>query len=267
MDDGKAARDASAAAGTETADMCDAGGLATPGVPRLIALWVYPVKSCAGMRVTMWPVAPHGLLLDREWAVVTPAGKALRQKEALGLCRVQPAVDWVAGVLHLTEDGTAGDALALPLGDAVLQAAASAGLRPAVGTAREFSDAHQDGSVDGGHRRWRSVRVCGVRCEAEVDDCPAVRDWLTKRVGQACTLARRPTHTNQAAEAATSGTAGATSVHACVSDCVAHPAYRAAVATLHWLCQPSPVPVGERRQRARLAAQSGTRSGGTPQAW
>jgi len=40
-------------------------------LPRLLAIVIYPIKSCAGVRVGRWPLSAHGLLLDRQWAVVS----------------------------------------------------------------------------------------------------------------------------------------------------------------------------------------------------
>ena len=44
------------------------------GVGRVLALWLYPIKSCAALAVTEWPLGPNGLLLDREWALVDELG-------------------------------------------------------------------------------------------------------------------------------------------------------------------------------------------------
>eukprot|EP00850_Spirogloea_muscicola_P015730 SM000123S25842 [mRNA] locus=s123:199195:205729:+ [translate_table: standard] len=48
---------------------------------RLQAIFVYPVKSCAGIPVESWPLGDRGLQYDREWMVVNPAGQALTQKK------------------------------------------------------------------------------------------------------------------------------------------------------------------------------------------
>lgn len=40
----------------------------------MLALWLYPIKSCAALAVTEWPLGPNGLLLDREWALVDERG-------------------------------------------------------------------------------------------------------------------------------------------------------------------------------------------------
>ena len=45
------------------------------GAGRVLALWLYPIKSCAALAVTEWPLGPNGLLLDREWALVDERGQ------------------------------------------------------------------------------------------------------------------------------------------------------------------------------------------------
>lgn len=42
------------------------------GGVEVLELWVYPIKSCAGQRCRHWPLTPHGLLFDREFALVDP---------------------------------------------------------------------------------------------------------------------------------------------------------------------------------------------------
>ena len=66
--------------------------------PRLSALWVYPIKSCAGCSVQRWALGPNGLLLDREWALIGPQGSALTQKAVPALAAVTPRLDLAAGV-------------------------------------------------------------------------------------------------------------------------------------------------------------------------
>lgn len=70
---------------------------------KLGALFVYPVKSCAGIALPRAQVTPRGLRYDREWMVVTPQGRFLSQREAPRLALVRTALDAVA--LHLTAPG------------------------------------------------------------------------------------------------------------------------------------------------------------------
>lgn len=70
---------------------------------KLGSLFVYPVKSCAGIALPRAQVTPRGLRYDREWMVVTPQGRFLSQREAPRLAVVRTALD--AGSLHLTAPG------------------------------------------------------------------------------------------------------------------------------------------------------------------
>ena len=67
----------------------------------LEGIWVYPIKSCGGSRVTEWPLGPNGLLLDREWALVGDDGHVLTQKGLPKLALVQPRVDLLQGFMQV----------------------------------------------------------------------------------------------------------------------------------------------------------------------
>ena len=60
---------------------------------KISAIYVYPIKSCGGMRVSSWPVGESGLLFDREWTIVDSAGRAVTQKSHPRLSLVRAAVD------------------------------------------------------------------------------------------------------------------------------------------------------------------------------
>lgn len=65
-------------------------------MPSIAQLFVYPVKSCAGIAASAATVTRHGLALqgvhDREWMVVSPAGEFLTQREHPRLALVTPAI-------------------------------------------------------------------------------------------------------------------------------------------------------------------------------
>lgn len=67
----------------------------------LEGIWVYPIKSCGGMRVPEWPLGPNGLLLDREWALVGDDGHVLTQKGLPQLALLQPRVDLGQGFMQV----------------------------------------------------------------------------------------------------------------------------------------------------------------------
>ncbi|MFA7557969.1 MAG: MOSC domain-containing protein, partial [Hydrogenophaga sp.] len=54
-------------------------------------LWIYPVKSCAGMSVTEAELTPTGLAWDRAWMVVDAAGRFVTQRELPRMVLIQPA--------------------------------------------------------------------------------------------------------------------------------------------------------------------------------
>lgn len=68
-------------------------------------LWVFPVKSCAGIALQKTRLARRGLPFDREWMVVDGAGRFLTQREhpRLALIRPELGADW----LSLTTEGSA----------------------------------------------------------------------------------------------------------------------------------------------------------------
>lgn len=58
---------------------------------RISALFVYPVKSCAGISVTRADLDAHGIRFDRHWVVMNSKnGRAVTQREAPALARVCP---------------------------------------------------------------------------------------------------------------------------------------------------------------------------------
>jgi uncharacterized protein len=57
---------------------------------RIARLFVYPVKSCAGVEVTEAVVTPAGLDLDRAWMVVDADGQFVSQRELPRMALVRP---------------------------------------------------------------------------------------------------------------------------------------------------------------------------------
>jgi len=52
------------------------------------ALYVYPVKSCRGIRVTEWQVVERGFVYDRRWMIVDKSGQFVTMRELPELTRV-----------------------------------------------------------------------------------------------------------------------------------------------------------------------------------
>lgn len=78
---------------------------------RIGQLWVHPIKSCAGTRVSRSRLFPTGLEWDRRWMVVDAEGVFVSQRELPYMARIHPRVD--ASHLHVTAPGV--PPLVLPL--------------------------------------------------------------------------------------------------------------------------------------------------------
>ena len=57
------------------------------------ALYIYPIKSCRGIRVPEWPVVARGFAADRRWMIVDSHGKFVTQRELPQLALVDVALD------------------------------------------------------------------------------------------------------------------------------------------------------------------------------
>ncbi|OQR99058.1 molybdenum cofactor sulfurase [Achlya hypogyna] len=124
----------------------------------LAKITLFPIKSCAGLSVPEWPLAPRGLLYDREWAVVDPtSGKALRQKDAPVMTQIRPRIDLDSHVL-------------------VVQCGDLAPLRLPLTYVPPTS---------------QTLTVCATACRGSAYD-GAVAAWFSAAVGRPCTLVRVP---------------------------------------------------------------------------
>jgi len=54
-------------------------------------LWIYPVKSCAGVAMTEAELTPTGLAWDRAWMVVDDEGEFVTQRELPRMALIQPS--------------------------------------------------------------------------------------------------------------------------------------------------------------------------------
>jgi len=68
---------------------------------RIAALWVFPIKSCAGMSVTQAVLIPTGLAHDRAWMVVDAEGEMVTQRDLPRMALVQPEL--IHADAHATE--------------------------------------------------------------------------------------------------------------------------------------------------------------------
>lgn len=72
---------------------------------RIGQLWVYPVKSCAGVQVPSVRLDATGLAQDREWMVVDPQGVFLTQRSHPRMVLIQPELLDGGPVLALQAPG------------------------------------------------------------------------------------------------------------------------------------------------------------------
>jgi len=75
------------------------------------ALYVYPIKSCRGIRVQEWPIVARGFVADRRWMIVDASGQFVTQRELPQLALVGTALE--GEKLRLTAPGR--PELVLPL--------------------------------------------------------------------------------------------------------------------------------------------------------
>jgi uncharacterized protein len=59
-------------------------------MPKIAELFVYPVKSCAGVRMDEVAIVPTGFELDRNWMVIDDSGTFVTQREHPKLALVKP---------------------------------------------------------------------------------------------------------------------------------------------------------------------------------
>ena len=59
---------------------------------RIGRLFVYPVKSCAGVELTQAVLTPTGLDLDRAWMVVDGAGECVSQRQLPRMALIRPQI-------------------------------------------------------------------------------------------------------------------------------------------------------------------------------
>jgi uncharacterized protein YcbX len=81
-------------------------------MPAVRALYVYPVKSCAGIAVDNVVLEAHGLRWDRHWMVVDDSGRFVSQREHPAMATIRTAI--THDTLELSARGLP-DTLRLPL--------------------------------------------------------------------------------------------------------------------------------------------------------
>jgi len=75
----------------DTANMSSSAEPSDQLQARIEGLWVYPVKSCAGVSLTEAELTPTGLAWDRAWMVVDEEGEFVTQRELPRMALIQPS--------------------------------------------------------------------------------------------------------------------------------------------------------------------------------
>ncbi|KAL0050843.1 hypothetical protein WJX82_008290 [Trebouxia sp. C0006] len=140
----------------------------------LEGIWVYPIKSCGGIRVSEWPLGPNGLLLDREWALVGDDGSVLTQKGLPKLVLIQPKIDLAQGLMQVSMPGMQHE-LVIPL--------------PLRGS--ETKTLTQADLVVGVQVRICADNVCSLQEVAPGDRQEEVKTWFQQALGIRCCLVRQ----------------------------------------------------------------------------
>lgn len=146
---------------------------------------IYPIKSCRGYKVPRgqgWPIAPHGLLYDREWMLVDEiTGAALTQKRYPRMCMIQAEILLDQNLMIVKHDEQGGTTVS------------------------------EDGCLDSNTQETRrdnrlyisldempiessksSSRVCGDCTSVVHYTAPEINEWFTQFLGKPCRLARQP---------------------------------------------------------------------------
>ncbi|MGF1514974.1 MAG: MOSC domain-containing protein [Elainellaceae cyanobacterium] len=127
----------------------------------LSGLYIYPIKSAAGISLSSATVQAKGFQHDRRWMLVDSAGKFMSQRTCPKLALVTTAIDDAEGELVIAVPDHGGQRLPL-------QPPSSAPSSPTT-----------------------AVEVWGDRCEA-VPMPAAVSDWFSAVLGKPCRLVYMP---------------------------------------------------------------------------
>mmetsp|Transcript_11847 Transcript_11847/g.25654 ORF Transcript_11847/g.25654 Transcript_11847/m.25654 type:complete len:1072 (-) Transcript_11847:84-3299(-) len=155
-------------------------------------IFVFPVKSCAAMKVERWPLDSRGgrFRYDREFALVDSTGNAMRLHSFPQMCMILPSIDLERRILKLRAPGC--DDLEISLDD------------------NESRSSVETGSGEG----RRHIRVCGSKACAKVWGGTVASDWFSSFLGVQCWLVRHngtnsPKHHGRELEEASSTSSSA----------------------------------------------------------
>jgi molybdenum cofactor sulfurtransferase len=126
------------------------------------SLFVFPIKSCAAMRVQRWPIHQSGRLsFDREFALVDVSGSAMRLHSYPRMSEIHPQIDLKTNTLVVSAPHC--DDLVLSLNTS---------------------------SSDDEPITPEDVQVCGVLCKGTIWGGRKASSWFSSILGVRCWLAR-----------------------------------------------------------------------------
>ncbi|OAQ28692.1 PLP-dependent transferase [Linnemannia elongata AG-77] len=143
---------------------------------------IYPIKSCRGYKIPQgqsWPIAPHGLLYDREWMLVDEiSGAALTQKRFPRMCMIRAEVLLNQNLMVVESDEDLSSSIDVSDG---LKISSTAQKKLYISLDEMPTEAAKSSS-----------RVCGD-CTAVVHyTAPEINEWFSRFLGKPCRLARQP---------------------------------------------------------------------------
>lgn len=146
---------------------------ASDAVVHVDSVIIYPIKSCRGYKIPRgkaWPIAPHGLLYDREWMLVDEiTGAALTQKRFPRMCMIRAEILLDQNLMVVEHDEP--QETAAPEQDRKLYI--SLDVMPT-------------------EQAKSSSRVCGDCTSVVHYTSPEINEWFSRFLGKPCRLARQP---------------------------------------------------------------------------
>ncbi|KAG0379282.1 hypothetical protein BGX24_001040 [Mortierella sp. AD032] len=142
---------------------------------------IYPIKSCRGYKIPQgqsWPIAPHGLLYDREWMLVDEVtGAALTQKRFPRMCMIRAEVLLNQNLMVVEHNE-----------DLSSDADLSDRIKNKTGSNRLYISLDEMPT----EAAKSTSRVCGDCTTVVHYTAPEINEWFTQFLGKPCRLARQP---------------------------------------------------------------------------
>lgn len=126
-------------------------------------IYIYPIKSCGGMRVSRWPLTLSGLLYDRMWALVDNNNTIITQKKYPSLALLKISIDLENKLLNVSYNK--------PNNDDSLNM-----------NTQTISIPINDGDNNLNNSNSTAVKVCGRRCDGFIS-CVHSNQWFSDYLG------------------------------------------------------------------------------------